>query len=115
VPTYEYQCTNCGKRIEAVQSFSADALTHCDACDSDNLRKLFGNVGVVFKGSGFYRNDARTDDRAKSAKATGSESAGSETSTPTDKSEGKTSESAKSTSDTKTPGKSTAKPAAKAE
>ncbi|MCH9816675.1 MAG: FmdB family transcriptional regulator, partial [Actinomycetia bacterium] len=59
MPTYEYQCTNCGNRIDAVQSFADDALTHCEACDQNTLRKLFGNVGVVFKGSGFYRNDAR--------------------------------------------------------
>ena len=72
MPTYEYQCTSCGNRIDAVQSFSDDALTHCEACGQDALRKLFGNVGVVFKGSGFYRNDARAEARDKSkAKASG--------------------------------------------
>ena len=58
MPTYQYACTACGHELEAVQSFSDDALTTCPDCGG-NLRKLFGNVGVVFKGSGFYRNDSR--------------------------------------------------------
>ena len=63
MPTYQYACTACGHELEAVQSFSDDALTTCPDCGG-NLRKLFGNVGVVFKGSGFYRNDAREFSRA---------------------------------------------------
>jgi putative FmdB family regulatory protein len=58
VPTYQYACTGCHHELEAVQSFSDDPLTTCPECGG-SLRKLFGNVGVVFKGSGFYRNDAR--------------------------------------------------------
>ena len=58
MPTYQYACTACGHELEAVQSFSDDPLTTCPDCGG-NLRKLFGNVGVVFKGSGFYRNDSR--------------------------------------------------------
>jgi putative FmdB family regulatory protein len=58
VPTYEYACTECGDRLEAVQSFTDDALTMCPVCGG-RLRKVFGSVGVVFKGSGFYRNDSR--------------------------------------------------------
>lgn len=58
MPTYSYQCTNCGDRFDAVQSFSDDALTTCAKC-AGKLRKLFGSVGVVFKGSGFYRTDSR--------------------------------------------------------
>lgn len=58
MPTYQYACTACGHELEAVQSFSDDALTTCPDCGG-SLRKLFGNVGVVFKGSGFYRNDSR--------------------------------------------------------
>ena len=58
MPTYQYACAACGHELEAVQSFSDDALTTCPDCGGD-LRKLFGNVGVVFKGSGFYRNDSR--------------------------------------------------------
>jgi len=58
VPTYAYACTACGHAFEAVQSFSDDSLTVCPECDG-RLRKVFSSVGVVFKGSGFYRNDAR--------------------------------------------------------
>ena len=59
MPTYQYACTECGHAFEQVQSFSDDALTECPACQG-KLRKLFNAVGVVFKGSGFYRNDSRS-------------------------------------------------------
>lgn len=65
VPTYSYACTECDNRFDAVQAFSDDALTTCPQC-SGRLRKLFNSVGVVFKGSGFYRNDSR--DAATSSK-----------------------------------------------
>src|SRR5580693_8583737 len=58
VPTYSYACTGCGNRFDVVQAFTDDALTTCDQC-SGRLRKLFNSVGVVFKGSGFYRTDSR--------------------------------------------------------
>ena len=58
MPTYEYVCRNCGKHLEVVQSFHDDALTVCPSCDGD-LKKVFGSVGIVFKGSGFYKNDSR--------------------------------------------------------
>jgi putative FmdB family regulatory protein len=58
VPTYQYSCTDCGHFFEAVQSFSDDSLTVCPECEG-RLRKVFNAVGVVFKGSGFYRNDSR--------------------------------------------------------
>ncbi|GAC1409788.1 MAG: hypothetical protein NVSMB60_31400 [Mycobacterium sp.] len=58
MPTYSYACTDCGDRFDAAQSFTDSALTTCAKCKG-RLRKLFGNVGVVFKGSGFYRNDSR--------------------------------------------------------
>ncbi|MCZ4498476.1 MAG: hypothetical protein JWQ74_1029 [Marmoricola sp.] len=58
MPTYQYSCTDCGHFFEAVQSFSDDSLTVCPVCDG-KLRKVFNAVGVVFKGSGFYRNDSR--------------------------------------------------------
>jgi putative FmdB family regulatory protein len=74
VPTYSYACTECGNRFDAVQAFSDDALTTCEKC-SGRLRKLFGNVGVVFKGSGFYRNDSR--EAAKSSSSTSSSSSSS--------------------------------------
>jgi len=77
VPTYTYACTECGHRFDAVQAFSDDALTTCPQC-SGRLRKLFNSVGVVFKGSGFYRTDSR--EAAKSSangSAKSSESSGS--------------------------------------
>lgn len=58
MPTYQYSCTECGHFFEAVQSFSDDSLTVCPECDG-KLRKVFNAVGVVFKGSGFYRTDSR--------------------------------------------------------
>jgi len=58
VPTYSYACTECGNRFDVVQAFTDDALTTCEKC-SGRLRKLFNSVGVVFKGSGFYRTDSR--------------------------------------------------------
>jgi putative FmdB family regulatory protein len=72
VPTYQYACTECGHQFETVQSFSEDALTDCPQC-SGRLRKVFNAVGIVFKGSGFYRTDSR-----KSA-SNGSSSSSSET------------------------------------
>ncbi len=61
MPTYQYQCTECGEALEIHQSFSDDALTVCPHCEG-RLRKVFNAVGVVFKGSGFYRNDSRGAD-----------------------------------------------------
>ena len=58
MPTYQYRCTACDHRFEAVQSFSDASLTTCPAC-SGALRKVFSSVGIVFKGSGFYRTDSR--------------------------------------------------------
>ena len=60
MPTYQYACTECGHAFEQFQSFSDDSLTVCPACDG-KLRKVFNAVGVVFKGSGFYRTDSRSD------------------------------------------------------
>jgi len=61
MPTYQYRCTECGHDLEAVQKFSDAALTECPNC-AGRLRKVFNAVGVVFKGSGFYRNDSRKPD-----------------------------------------------------
>jgi len=58
LPTYQYACTECGHGFEAVQSFTDDALTECPQC-TGRLRKVFNSVGIVFKGSGFYRTDSR--------------------------------------------------------
>ena len=82
MPTYQYQCTECGEALEVVQKFTDDALTVCPNCQG-KLRKVFSAVGIVFKGSGFYRTDSR---------------GGSSSSTPPSKSEGAKSEGSKSES-----------------
>ena len=76
MPTYQYACkeTACGHRFEAVQSFSDDAITVCPVCEGQ-VRKVFSAVGVVFKGSGFYRTDSR--ETAKSANGSASKDSGS--------------------------------------
>ena len=73
VPTYQYACTEsaCGHRFETVQSFSDDPLTMCPVCEGQ-VRKVFSSVGVVFKGSGFYRTDSRAAERSSNGKDGGS-------------------------------------------
>lgn len=66
MPTYEYACTSCGRHLEIVQSFSDEALEVCEECGG-KLRRVFHPVGVLFKGSGFYRNDAGSRSKEKSA------------------------------------------------
>ncbi len=66
MPTYQYTCTACQQPLEAVQSFSDAALTECPACGG-RLRKVYGAVGVVFKGSGFYKNDSRSESKGSSS------------------------------------------------
>ena len=66
MPTYQYACTDCDHAFEQVQSFSEDSLTTCPQCEG-RLRKIFNAVGVVFKGSGFYRTDNRADSKSSSA------------------------------------------------
>jgi putative FmdB family regulatory protein len=68
MPTYEYACRNCGSHLEVVQSFTDDALTDCPHCGG-SLRKVFGSIGITFKGSGFYKTDSRP--AASSKKAAG--------------------------------------------
>jgi putative FmdB family regulatory protein len=63
VPTYQYACTECGERTEVVQKFTDDALTTCATCGG-KLRKVYSPVGIVFKGSGFYRTDSRKNSTA---------------------------------------------------
>ena len=80
MPTYQYQCTECGNGLEAVQKFTDDALTVCPTCNG-RLRKIYSAVGVVFKGSGFYRTDSRSSSSstvgaAKPAAASSSSSSG---------------------------------------
>ena len=78
MPTYSYACTECDNRFDAVQAFTDDALTTCPQC-SGRLRKLFNSVGVVFKGSGFYRTDSR-DSGKSSASVSAEQSSSSESS-----------------------------------
>ncbi|MFZ2511402.1 MAG: FmdB family zinc ribbon protein [Gordonia sp. (in: high G+C Gram-positive bacteria)] len=78
MPTYSYACTNCDNAFDAQQAFSDDALTVCPACNG-KLRKMFNSVGVVFKGSGFYR----TDSRGSSSSSDTSTSSGSSSSSST--------------------------------
>jgi putative FmdB family regulatory protein len=106
VPTYQYACTACDHRFDAVQSFSDASLTECPECGG-KLRKLYGSVGVVFKGSGFYRTDSRKESKSPAAassttstdksadKSTSSTSTSATTSTSTSSSSSSTS-SAKS-------------------
>ena len=101
MPTYEYACSNCESNHELVQSMSDPTLTTCPSCGQETLRKQFGNVGVVFKGSGFYRNDSR--DKKSNTGGSGSSSSSS-TSTSTSSSTPAPSTPAPSTS---TPSSST--------
>ncbi len=73
MPTYQYSCTECGHFFEAFQSFTDDSLTECPECQG-RLRKVFNAVGVVFKGSGFYRTDSRNGSNGSSTSSNGSSS-----------------------------------------
>ena len=76
MPTYQYSCTDCGHFFEILQSFSDDSLTVCPECEG-RLRKVFNAVGVVFKGSGFYRNDSRPEGRRRDASSEAGRATGS--------------------------------------
>ncbi|MGW0705964.1 FmdB family zinc ribbon protein [Streptomyces sp. NPDC002643] len=82
MPTYQYQCTECGEGLEAVQKFTDDALTECPSCNG-RLKKVFSAVGIVFKGSGFYRNDSRGSSSSSSpaSKSSSSDSKSSSSTT----------------------------------
>ncbi|MDQ0310224.1 putative FmdB family regulatory protein [Kitasatospora herbaricolor] len=80
MPTYQYQCTECGNGLEAVQKFTDDALTTCPDCQG-RLRKVFSAVGVVFKGSGFYRTDSRSSSSSSVGAGSSAAAAGSGSST----------------------------------
>ena len=98
MPTYEYACKACGEHLEVVQSFKDDPLTTCPNC-SGELRKVFGSIGIAFKGSGFYKTDSRSSS-SKAGKSSKSESSSesSSSSSETKKTETKTSESKSSES-----------------
>ncbi len=86
MPTYEYRCISCGQHIEAVQSFTDEPLTECGVCGGE-LRKVFAPVGIVFKGSGFYKTDSRGSgsshkkESSKEKESTSSSSSSSSSST----------------------------------
>jgi putative FmdB family regulatory protein len=69
MPTYEYRCTECGDRLEVVQSFADDPLTVCPRCEG-RLRKVFNSPGISFKGSGFYKTDSRAGSSSRSSSST---------------------------------------------
>ena len=101
MPTYEYRCKDCGNHLEVVQSFNDEPLTECPACKG-TLRKVFGSIGITFKGSGFYKTDSRSSSSKKS-ESKQSESKSSETSSSSDT----------KSSDTKKADSSSSKPEAK--
>ncbi|HZU72883.1 MAG TPA: FmdB family zinc ribbon protein [Acidimicrobiales bacterium] len=83
MPTYEYACKSCSEHIEVVQSFRDEPLTTCPACGGD-LRKVFGAIGIAFKGSGFYKTDSRPapkSDSSSSSSSSSSSDSGSKSST----------------------------------
>ena len=79
MPTYQYACTECDHAFEQVQSFSDASLTECPQCEG-RLRKVYNAVGVVFKGSGFYRTDSRSSSSSSTAGSSGSTDSGSSSS-----------------------------------
>jgi putative FmdB family regulatory protein len=97
VPTYSYACTECDNRFDIVQSFSDDSLTQCNEC-SGKLRKLFNSVGIVFKGSGFYRTDSRSGSTASESASSSSSDSGSGTSTKSESTSSAKTESSSSSS-----------------
>ena len=113
MPTYQYQCTECGDGLEVVQKFTDDSLTECPGCEG-RLKKVFSAVGIVFKGSGFYRNDSRgsrstgtsSSSAPSSASSTSEGSSGSSDSSGSSGSSGKS--ESKSASGSKDSAKSTA-------
>lgn len=98
MPTYQYACTDCGHAFEQFQSFSEDSLTVCPQCEG-RLRKVFNAVGVVFKGSGFYR----TDSRSKSATSEPAAASSSSSDKSGSSSSGSSSSTSSSTSSSSTP------------
>ncbi len=121
MPTYAYACTACDHRFEAQQSFTDDALTECPQCQS-RLRKLFNAVGIVFKGSGFYRTDSRNGSdggaggsaKGESANGSTSEASGSTDSGSSTSSGSSSADSPPSTSTSKSPKPSSKPPSPKA-
>ncbi|MGO9343502.1 MAG: FmdB family zinc ribbon protein [Acidimicrobiales bacterium] len=100
MPTYEYACSKCGEHLEVVQSFRDEPLKKCPACGG-KLKKVFGNVGIVFKGSGFYKNDSRNGSKSSKVAASSEKGGTSESG-----SSSESSASSSSSSDTNSSGTS---------
>ncbi len=104
MPTYEYRCKDCGTELEVVQAFTDDALTTCEACGG-SLRKVFGSIGIAFKGNGFYKTDSRgktassapSGDKSSGDKSSGESSSGSSDTGGADKGSSSTTESGSTT------------------
>jgi len=79
VPTYQYACVDCDEKLEVVQKFTDEPLSECPSC-SGRLRKVFSAVGVVFKGSGFYRTDSRAENGKGKSSSSGESSSTSSSS-----------------------------------
>lgn len=89
MPTYEYRCKSCGHELEVQQAFTDDPLDTCPECQGP-LRKVYGNVGIAFKGSGFYKNDARGSSKTSSSSSASTSSDTSSGSSTEKKTETKT-------------------------
>lgn len=101
MPTYEYRCKDCGHTFDAYQSFTDDALTECPEC-AGLVKKVFGNVGIAFKGSGFYKTDSRSGSSSSSTSSNGEKGDKKEsTSTTSSSTEGSSSSSDSSSTSTK--------------
>jgi putative FmdB family regulatory protein len=87
MPTYEYACKSCDEHVEVVQSFKDDPLTSCPACGGP-LRKVFGSIGISFKGSGFYKTDSRPKPKGDKAAASSSSTSSEKSVSSSDSSSG---------------------------
>lgn len=109
MPTYDYTCQECGHEMEAFHAMSAPPLTDCPACGKPALKKQIGaGAGLLFKGSGFYQTDYRSDSYAKAAKAekgSGTSESGSKTETKSESKTGTASAEKKTPAPTASPGK----------
>jgi putative FmdB family regulatory protein len=103
MPTYQYACTSCGERLEAVQKFSDEPLTECPVCGG-TLRKVFSPVGVVFKGSGFYKTDSRSSRASTSSSSKAADGAGTTSSTESTSTKSETAGETKPSTSEKKPG-----------
>ncbi|MEH3140345.1 MAG: FmdB family transcriptional regulator [Mycobacterium kyogaense] len=116
MPTYSYACTECDNKFDVVQAFTDNSLTECPQCNG-RLRKVFGKVGVVFKGSGFYRTDSRESGKSStgsSAKSSSSESSSSSSSDSSSSNSSTSSSASSSSSGSSSSSSSSSTPAAAA-